>query len=266
MQRLESYHHITLLLCIAFGLIALSHGLEWRGFQTSQLALPSDLDTLKNEPFRLLTYAFVHVDFGHFISNALVLLFFGYQLHQIESHAPIWRLFLIGCLGGAFTFLLLSSFHRSSYLAGSSAGVMAVAAYAVSISPRKLVSLFGTMNIELLWIFVGILLVDFLAIGEGEHLSGHLAHLGGAICGYLYAFINRLPNTRMSLIQWIRRLFGQSSSNGSQHRRPKTDDEFNAERKEKQLRTDAILDKINRSGYDSLTTEEKDFLAQQSHR
>jgi membrane associated rhomboid family serine protease len=266
MQRLESYHRITLFLCIAFGFISLIQGLELNGFQTSQLAFPCDLFSLKSQPFSLLTYALVHLDFGHFISNAVVLFFFGFQLHQIESHAPVWRLFLFGCLGGAFTFLLLSPFHSSNYLAGSSAGVMAIAAYAVTKSPRKLVSLFGTLNIELLWIFVGILLVDFLAIREGEHLSGHLAHLGGAICGYLYAFTNRISFTRMSLIQWIRRLFGQSSSNGNPHRRPKTDDEFNAERKEKQLRTDAILDKINRSGYNSLTADEKDFLAQQSHR
>ena len=110
-----------------------------------------------------------------------------------------------------------------------------------------------------------ILLIDFLAIQKGENLSGHLAHLGGAICGYLYAVIYRFSSS-MNVIAWIRQLLGLSSNNNNVHRRPKTDDEFNSERRAKEMRTDAILDKINRSGYDSLTSEEKEFLSQQSHR
>ncbi|KAF5031567.1 hypothetical protein DSECCO2_626420 [anaerobic digester metagenome] len=42
--------------------------------------------------------------------------------------------------------------------------------------------------------------------------------------------------------------------------RPETDDEYRNRRAADNKRVDAILDKISKGGYDSLTKEEKDFL------
>ncbi|MFM7731069.1 MAG: rhomboid family intramembrane serine protease [Flavobacteriales bacterium] len=230
------------------------------------LALSNHGTQVLNRPYSLLTYALVHVDLWHLVSNVIVLYFFGQQLKQTDDKAPLWMLFILGCAIGAFTFILLTPSTALRNLAGASAGVICIAAYTVARHPRKQVSLFGLLSIEMIWIFLLILLIDFLAIQKGENLSGHLAHLGGAICGYLYAFIHRFSSSPMNVIAWIRQLFGLTSNQKNAHRRPKTDDEFNSERRAKEMRTDAILDKINRSGYDSLTSEEKEFLSQQSHR
>ena len=50
------------------------------------------------------------------------------------------------------------------------------------------------------------------------------------------------------------------------HSRPKTDDEYNAERAGRQKKIDEILDKIGRSGYESLSQSEKDFLFKHSQK
>ena len=74
-----------------------------------------------------------------------------------------------------------------------------------------------------------------------------------------------------SIFDWVVETFKQTSRSRmkvvkNKTRAPKSDDQYNAERKAEQERVDQILDKISRSGYDSLTKDEKDFLFRQSDK
>ena len=111
--------------------------------------------------------------------------------------------------------------------------------------------------------------LDFVGIGSGDGVA-HEAHIGGALYGLLAAqqlrrgsdwslgFVNALDGMlgffkgKRGPRMRVEKRFDRSSR--------RSDADYNVAKKEKQARVDAILDKISRSGYDSLSKEEKDFL------
>ena len=94
-----------------------------------------------------------------------------------------------------------------------------------------------------------IVVVDLLSI-PANNAGGHIAHIGGALFGWLFVVAMRWKNKKPR----------KAPSAG---RRPLSDDEYNRRRADDQKRVDAILDKISKSGYDKLSKEEKEFLFRQ---
>lgn len=219
----------------------------------SLFGFPSDLNSWLKSPWSVITHFFVHVSLGHLLLNAIVLYSLGHWVEEEKGGSYVNKLILSGALMGlvcyAFTGFLQDSHDR--YLVGSSAGAMAVMGALLAIQPRRKVSFFGVVIIEVLWLVVFVVLIDLIGIRQGWNVGGHLAHWGGLLIGYLFAKygVERKKSRNSDLII---------------HRRPKTDDEFNEERLIKERRLNAILDKINRSGFDSLSKAEKDFLKEQS--
>jgi hypothetical protein len=109
---------------------------------------------------------------------------------------------------------------------------------------------------------------DLIGIGNTNDHIAHFAHLGGALFGFLAMQNLNTDKNILSkidkLLDFVRHFFRKKSNRKVSERKVKTDEEYNFEKKNKQDQTDRILDKISKSGYDSLSKKEKDFLFNQS--
>ncbi len=220
--------------------------ISWFGFPTS-------LSIGLEHPWSIVTHFFIHVSLGHLLLNAMVLYSLGHWVEEEMGGRYVNQLILAGALMGLVCYVL-SGFLQDGhdrFLVGSSAGAMAVMGALLAIQPKRKVSFFGVVIIEVTWLVIFVVLIDLIGIRQGWNVGGHLAHWGGLSMGFAFA---KFWNS------------GKTSKNKDfiVHRRPKTDDEFNEERLLKERKLNAILDKINRSGFDSLSQSEKEFLKEQS--
>jgi hypothetical protein len=163
-----------------------------------------------------------------------------------------------------------------SDILGASASVMAVFIGIAAYRPDMVVSLLIFGEVRLKWIALIYLVLDLVSIRQGNNSGGHLAHVGGALYGYLAATQLKKGSdwsgAFMDQLQRIGSLFTRRKGprlrlEKMDHRKVRVlqDSDFNATKRAKEERVNAILDKISRSGYDSLSKEEKDFLFRASH-
>ena len=129
------------------------------------------------------------------------------------------------------------------------------------------------------WFVIGYAALElFSSISSSMDGVAHVAHLGGMLFGLLLIlYWRRHPGSdaRFSrsrgqeFFNNMKRNFEQrrKPSPNTQHSSPnthETDMEYNARKQQRQAEVDAILDKIRKSGYDSLTKEEKKRLFEAS--
>lgn len=267
---------LVFLLVQVFHLLGDGFGFHWIVIHPDLfLAATDDLSILVKRPWSILTHMFTHVHFGHVIFNMFALYTAGKLFRHFADSRKLVTLYLLGGLTG-LTFFLLSSllFHASDaggYYLGASAATMAIVLAIGTLRPDFIIKLFGVFEMRLIWLCGILILVDLISIQKGFNSGGHIGHIGGAVFGWFYAYNYKKGKHMASwldrFIQKIASVFSGSSRNvSSAHRRPKSDEEFNAEKKKRQQRVDQILDKISRSGYESLSKEEKDFLFKYSQK
>lgn len=236
------------------------------------LAASDNGGILLSRPWSVLTHMFAHAEFGHFLFNMISLYLCGDLFRKMIGVRSLVAVYLLaGFSGFALYFLMYNLFPalgggHDSLILGASAAVMGIVIAVVTYRPNMAVKLFGVFDIQLVWLGVVLVLLDLVSIRKGDNTGGHIGHLGGAIFGYFYA--RRILKGK-DMSAWLTRIL-QSLAGIFKKKEPwevkrsnprmKTDDEFNTERRNRQKRVDEILDKIGRSGYDSLTKEEKDFL------
>ncbi|MDR2472338.1 MAG: rhomboid family intramembrane serine protease [Tannerella sp.] len=270
------------------------------------LEMPSSLSLLQYRPWTILTYMFLHVEFFHILFNMLWLWWFGRIFMQFFTGKQLGGLYILGGLAGAGAFLLaynLLPYFRHEvdfgFLLGASGAVMAIV-FAVSFYRKDYeINLLFLGRIKLIWLAIAVLLLDLLQI-TSSNAGGHIAHIGGALFGIIFAtqyskgkditkFINRLIDDAVNLFSGKPRFKvyrGGSSGSGSsgsgsgsgsgakksrkntaeESRRPETDAEYHTRRNEENRIIDEILDKLKRSGYESLSKEEKQRLFDASKR
>jgi hypothetical protein len=122
-----------------------------------------------------------------------------------------------------------------------------------------------------MWLAAILVLLDLASVRSGVNSGGHIGHIGGALFGFIYA---RQLQKGKDMGRWLdnfltrlRSLFTRKKMYvASNNARPKSDEQFNLEKKARQKRIDEILDRISRSGYDGLSREEKDFLFKNSQK
>ncbi|MDR3308979.1 MAG: rhomboid family intramembrane serine protease [Tannerella sp.] len=254
------------------------------------LQAPSSLSLLMYRPWTVFTYMFVHLDFLHVLFNLLWLYFFGKLFLQFFTGRQFGGLYVLGGLAGVALFLLayntfppLMKTADFSFLTGASASVMAIV-FAVSFYRKDyMINLLLIGRIRLLYIAIGVLLIDILAI-TSENAGGHIAHIGGAMLGIIFAtqytkgkditnFINRWIDRLVNTFNHKPRRFGKKpkfkvyrndqtdvNSNAGARRRPETDEEYLRRKNAENKIIDDILDKLKRSGYESLSAEDKKRL------
>ena len=209
-----------------------------------------------------ITYSFFNAEVSHFIWNYLLLLLLIFWSKERFVGLSVWKYWIAGSLGA----LLFLSFNSSSFsLIGSSAGI-------TSLWMAWLFSGIVNRNNRDTSFWLGCFVFLFLEVidvvnYESQDLS-LLAHLGGACGGIVISVFDKINVVEMN---WLNRIISWFKPNPSltvkrSNRRFQTDDEFNAERKLKEDYLNSILDKISRSGFESLSIKEKQFLEQQKEK
>lgn len=225
------------------------------------------------QPWSIFTYAFIHYDFWHLLFNMLWLYFLGRMFVNLFNTKMAMNVYFLGAIFGALLFMLgynlfPTVFNKGSMLIGASAAVRALLIFLCAYMPKMEVRVF-TFNIKLWYIGAALIALDLLGL-FGINPGGNMAHLGGALLGYFYA--SQLKNGTdigkgfEKIMDGISNLFKSSSKRSNLktvHKnkskvKGNTKGNFSEFNKQKQI--DIILDKISKSGYDSLTKEEKEFL------
>ena len=234
------------------------------------LQVPSSPIQLLYRPWTLLTYMFTHFDFLHIIFNMLWLYWFGGLFLNFFSERQLGGLYVIGGLAGALLYIVsynffpyFSNVDAHSTLMGASASVMAIV-FAVSFYKKDMeISLLLIGRIKLIYLALFTLGIDLLAI-TSDNAGGHIAHIGGALSGILYAsqYIKGkdLTTPFNKFIDFVVNLLRRKPRMKVTHRRAETDRDYNARKHQEQEVIDVILDKLKRSGYESLSDNEKKQL------
>jgi membrane associated rhomboid family serine protease len=261
---------INVLVFILFGLIAF---LFRSSFLFDWFALSKDFSTILTRPWSILSYSFLHQGFFHLLMNMLMLFYVSRLFLNLYSAKMFLNIYLLGALVGGGIFLLSYNLfpvfqNQISFLVGASASVMAVFIFTCTSMPNTEVSIF-TFRIKLWHIGLFFVVLDLIQIPMGNS-GGHIAHIGGAFLGYLYANQLKKGNDIGSgfekLINTIASYFSsRKKSNLKTVHKTKANSRYanrtvHQQKKVKQEQIDAILDKISKSGYESLSKEEKAFL------
>lgn len=233
----------------------------------------SDLGALALKPWTVFTYMFVHTGIGHIFWNMILLWFGGRMFRDLLGDKRLLGNYLLGGLSGFALFVLSQNLapglHGGAHagIQGASAAVLSVFVGIAAYRPDMVVHLILIGPVKLMYVAAVFVLLDLVGIGSGDGVA-HEAHIGGALYGLLAALqLKRGNDWSLGFVEFLERLwpFGKrgprmrvekSFVRNTQRR----DEQHNANKREKQARVDSILDKISRSGYDSLSKEEKDFL------
>ncbi len=249
-------------------------------FITPIFGLHTDLLEFITHPWTLLTSMFMHYGAWHLIWNMVFLYFAGKLFEQLFDQKRLLYTYILGGIFGGLLEIIAHLIFRKLQLTddiviGASGAIMAVFVSIAFHRPNLKVNLFGILPVRLI-ILAGIfILMDLLNLDKADG-TAHFAHLGGAILGFisiqnLHSSSN-IVNAFQIFMQRISGLFDRKNRTPRMkvkkggNARMKTDEEYNEEAKFKQEKTDAILDKISKSGYESLSKKEKDFLFNQSKK
>lgn len=244
--------------------------LQFKGSNVSLLyllALPGDYLLALKHCWVFITYMFLHQNLMHILFNMLWFYWLGNIFVEYVGNKRLVSVYILGGLSGGVLYTLMSLlfplYFQNTFLLGASAGVLAVVIATAILVPNFIINL----------LFIGPVKLKYLALASfilstvldfSQNTGGKIAHLGGAIFGLIYMLQykngNDITKPINKLFDFVVSIFSRNPKIRVSYRKKVSDDEYNLDRKAKQERVDAILDKISKSGYDALTKEEKDFL------
>ena len=263
------YLNVALFICTL--LISVLQGL-YKGemnFIMEWFSLDNDINTLFRKPWSILSYGFLHAGFLHILMNMIVLYFIGNLFLEYFTEKQLLNFYILGTLFGGIFFLFSQNYFplfegKSTVLVGASAGISAIFIGITTYMPNYQIKLRFIGFVKLWYLAAFWIGLDVLGL-IGSNAGGHFAHLGGALFGFIY--VSRASNKEIS---FLNNLWGMFSS---KNKKMKTVYKSSTKRKNNvsntnsnQVKIDAILDKISKSGYDTLTKEEKDFLFKQGKK
>lgn len=242
------------------------------------IAIPARLEILATRFWTPLTYMFVHENFFHILFNMLMLYWFGQIFLTYFSPKNLGSLYILGGLVGAVLFVLtfntvpLFVTMNNAPMIGASASVMAIIFAVAFYRPNQEIGLLLLGRIKIIYIALIIFVLDFIGLSGTSNPGGHVAHIGGAIMGYIYAKQYLRGKDILGwfnkIIDWFANLSKPKSRTKMKvkHKKTETDYEYNQRRHNESEEIDRILDKIKSSGYTSLNTEEKKRLFDASNK
>ena len=231
-------------------------------FYIDWLQLSPNLETFITRPWTLLTYSFIHSDIFHLIWNMVLLFYAGRFLLNLFKDSIFINNYFLGVISGGLIFIcsyaLFPVFDRTyPPMIGSSAGVMAVFIFICTYTPNQHIRFFF-VKLKLKHLGIAFFSLDLIQIPYGN-AGGHLAHIGGAILGFFYARQLVLGRDIGKGFQKFWQTVFERKNLKTVYRAPQNKS-VASNKSGYQKKIDAILDKISKSGYDSLSKEEKDFL------
>jgi membrane associated rhomboid family serine protease len=239
-------------------------------------SVPASFKALLAKPWTLLTYMFTHKDIWHILFNMLWLYWFGRIFLEYLDQRKLVAIYLLGGLSGAIVYILSFNIFPAfkgivdeSVAIGASASVMAVVIAIAAYVPDYTVNLFLLGRVKIKYMALGIFILTSV-MDFSVNSGGKLAHMGGALFGYLYTVNLRrgcdIGKGFNRIIDFFVTLFKPRRKLKVKYKKPVTDYEYNKRKTEHQARINLILDKISKGGYDSLTKEEKEILFKESQK
>tara|TARA_B110000090_G_scaffold16156_1_gene16162 strand:+ start:212 stop:1090 length:879 start_codon:yes stop_codon:yes gene_type:complete len=236
----------------------------------NQLYLPAENSRLLSQPWAFITYMFLHNGFLHLLFNMVWLHFAGKIFLQYLSPKQLLSTYILGGISGGLIFIIaynyipaLAIYTQNAQALGASAAVLAIMVAIATYTPNYSVRFPFIGIVKLKHIAIFSVMLDLLSIPKGN-AGGHIAHLGGALFGYLYIKqLQKGNDFSIGFTKWINNisnLFKPKSKLKTVHKRKKTDTQFNTEKSAQQIAVDIVLEKISKSGYESLSKEEKATL------
>jgi len=239
-------------------------------------SVPASLKALLVRPWTLITYMFTHKDIWHILFNMLWLYSFGRIFLEYLDQRKLVAVYLLGGLCGALTYIVsfnifpaFSDVITNSVAIGASASVMAVVIAISAYVPDYTIQLFILGRIKIKYLALGIFVLTSI-LDFSVNSGGKLAHIGGALFGYLY-IINLRKGHDMGkgfnkILDFFATIFKPRRKLKVTHKKVATEYEYNKIKVEHQKSINRILDKISKGGYDSLTKEEKETLFNESQK
>lgn len=230
------------------------------------------------KPWTCISYMFLHTGFWHLVGNMMWLFFVGSILEDLVGKRPIYWLFIGGGFFGAMVFQAVYSFSWYSergilmQLLGASGGVSAVVIGTAVFTPKYRLFLFGLVEVELRWIALIKVVLDFVGVASGSNVGGYTAHLGGVCWGLIYVMGTLKGDFLQNTIAHASKISGGLGSIFDKKLSKKVPLRF--EKGEKSVAStnakkgnnpsesevNAVLDKISQMGYSNLSAKEKEIL------
>ena len=238
--------------------------------------LPSGFGDFILQPWSLISYGFLHGGFLHLLFNMLLLFYLSRVATNLFRTKMVLNIYLLGIIFGGLAYLAVANIVPNNFfgakngiMVGASAGVSALLMFIAVYMPNSEIRLFNTFNVK--WMHIALFFVakDVFMLFLGINQGGYVAHIGGYILGYYYATqlvkgkdIGQGFERMMDVVAgWfkpksnLKTVHRRTKASSKKSSKPKASDKSN-----KQKKIDAILDKISKSGYDSLSSDEKAFL------
>jgi membrane associated rhomboid family serine protease len=230
--------------------------------------LPATFEGFISKPWTIITYGFVHVNFLHILMNLIALYYIGNLFLNYFAPKQFITFYTLGTLFGGIIFLLSYNFFpafekdvSNSVLLGASAGVSAIFIGLATYMPNfelkfPLIGYIKLWYIAAFWVALDVIQIP------ASNAGGHLAHIGGAFFGFLY--VSQASNVKVPVWSKITSFFtSKKNPLKTVYKSKKSTQKKEANTTYKQQKINVILDKISKSGYDTLSKDEKDFLFKQ---
>ena len=252
--------------------------------------------------YQLITYMFMHANFGHLFFNMFALWMFGNTLENIWGSQRFLLFYMVCGIGAGlcqelvqyiqYTTVLadyatvntggqiipMSSYLNLMTTVGASGAIYGLLLAFGMMFPNSMIYLYFLFPIKAKWFVIGYAVIELVSGLSGGSNVAHFAHLGGMLFGLiliLYWKKNGLNGSNFDLKKWKGWFWSKKEKMGKKKMKytryeevkdevPRNDGEYNRQRAEKERDVDALLDKIAKSGYGSLTQEEKEFLFKNS--
>lgn len=252
---------------------------------------PNALEFLMR-PWTLLTYGFTHQGFFHILFNMLVFYWFAQMVRDVIGGQRVFSIYILGVIAGGLSYLLL---YNAGYVAdflmvnkpsagmlGASGAVFALVAAAATLRPNAQIYLLLIGPARLKYVALGVVFLSLIAIPDGN-VGGQVAHLGGALVGWLFVVQyqkgREIDRPILTVSNWVEsrfqpkakrrskaKMYAKKGGSSKRSGRAGRESQRSASGSPDQSTVDRILDKISASGYESLTAEEKQILFRASKK
>ena len=251
-----------------FGGIQIS-GRTLNEFIVQYLGFNPSVGTAFTQPWRFVTYMFLHGGGFHLLFNMLWLWWMGRAVEEGLGPRTFSVVYFGAGIGGAFFHIAFSFLYGTSFVIGASGAVFGIMVAFAYMYPRTPIMLFLLPPIEARYVVAGLIAFDVLFIGSGDNVA-RLVHLGGAGIGYLLVKAHYGGTDLSKIVRPIERLWNSELSKPKK-KKPKNKKMYSVSDVEiveetNQTELDEILEKISREGYDGLTAEEKKKLFELSKK
>ncbi len=231
--------------------------------------------------WQLITYQFMHAGFGHIFFNMFMLWMFGMEIENILGSKKFLYYYLIcGVAAGLAQLFIAPLFSVPAFTIGASGAVFGVMIAFALMFPDRLIFLWFLIPIKAKYLIGFLFVLEIFWIGDAGSDVAHLAHLGGAIAGFIFIMLDK--KTDVTLKHMFNKSYYRTSEKPPNifseitERFRKKDDEVkeakfydikdDADEEITQEEIDKILDKISKSGYQNLTEKEKKTLFEASKK